>query len=413
MPSTRTGPPTARPTTPASEANDAIDVRHPSRRAGVGRAWPLTVVLIVAGATAAAASLGPGATVTRPAERLDTHPRSVSVVAVGDWLPENAVNGAAAVLAPPGVRYDHAPLLAPIAPIIQSADLAICHMETPIAGPGDAVGFRGRSALGYTLIAAPFEVAGDLRRVGFDRCSTASNHSWDLGAAGIASTLEALDAAGIGHVGTARSPTEAVAPVFEVDGVRIAQLSYALNSNTGFPTEAWRISRATDAALVARDADDARARGAEIVIVSLHVFVEVRSTPTPADRALVTAFTAAADIDLVVMHGPHTIQPLERVNGTPVFWSLGNFVSGMGVPFRGRYSDLRTLDGLLAGVRFDEQPDGTFESDATPVLLCQMVRSRVVYPGLAAPASESVPASDVASIEACVARSVAVVAGLQ
>jgi poly-gamma-glutamate synthesis protein (capsule biosynthesis protein) len=143
------------------------------------------------------------------------------------------------------------------------------------------------------------------------------------------------------------------------------------------------------------------------------VFVEIASEPAPADRALVTAFTAASDVDLVVIHGPHTIQPLERVHGTPVFWSLGNFVSGMGVPGRGRYSDPRTLDGLMATVRFTRRPDGSFESEASAVLLCQMVGSRVVYPGITALTVASTPQADVVPIRACIDRSDEVVADLR
>ena len=58
-------------------------------------------------------------------------------------------------------------------------------------------------------------------------------------------------------------------------------------------------------------------------------------------------------------------------------------MSGMGVPGRDEFSDPRALDGLLAAVRFTEQPDGTFVADAAPVLLCQMAGSRVVHPGIA------------------------------
>ena len=53
----------------------------------------------------------------------------------------------------------------PIAPIIASADLAICHMETPITEPGGRYGFMGRGPYGSSLIAAPYELAGDLQRL--------------------------------------------------------------------------------------------------------------------------------------------------------------------------------------------------------------------------------------------------------
>lgn len=370
----------------------------------------------VAVLTATAVAVVLGATADRPAIRVVAPARTFSVVATGDWLAETRITRAAAAAAPPGVRYDHRALLTPIAPIVRSADLAICHMETPIGLPGATVGFVGRSPIGgYTLISAPYELAGDLRRVGFDRCSTASNHSWDQGAAGVAATLDAIDAAGLGHVGTARSEAEwgARTAPFDVRGVRVAHLAYARNSNTGFPADAWRWSYAADAATVARDVAEARRRGAEVVIVSLHVFVEMTSAPTADDRALVTAITAASDVDLVVMHGPHTVHPLETVNGTPVFWSLGNLASGMGVAGRGRYTDPRTLDGLLAAVRFTERPEGGFRAEAFPVLLCEMTDSRVVHPGIAAATAPGTPAADRDDIAACIARSAPVVPGLR
>ncbi len=371
------------------------------------------VAAFVAGAAVSAATVG-GATADEPADRLTRHPRTFSVVATGDWLAERLVtNAAAAAAAGDGARYDHGPILDPIAPILRSANLAICHMETPIGVPGAPVGFVGRAANRRTLFSAPYELAADLHRSGFDRCSTASNHSNDQGVGGIATTLDALDAAGLTHTGTARSPAEAMPGVFVVDGIAVSHLSYARNSNTPWPAEAWRLNRLDDAGAVGRDVAAARAAGAEVVILSVHVFVEMRSTPDADDRALIGAITRDADVDLVVVHGPHVVQPVETVNGTPVFWSVGNLASGMGVPGRGKYSDPRALDGLMAAVRFIEQPDGTFVATADPILLCQRRSTRVVYPGISARAWSGLPPGARADLDACVARSAPVVAGLR
>jgi hypothetical protein len=224
--------------------------------------------------------------------------------------------------------------------------------------------------------------------------------------------LAALDRVGISHTGTARNPQEAVPVVLDVHGTKVAHLSFALNSNSGFPSDSWRLNRVVSSDTVIDAVHDVRRLGAEVVIVSLHVYVEIRSTPHPNDRQLVERILAESDPDLIVIHGPHTIQPLEIVNGTPVFWSLGNFTSGMGIPNRGKYSDLRTLDGLMASVRFTEQPDGSFAAVADPVLMCQMVDGRVLYPGLAHSAVP-IPEQARTSIESCRQRSIPVVAGLR
>ena len=146
----------------------------------------------------------------RPAVRLTPPHRSFSLLATGDVLTESPVIVAASALAAgTGARYDFAPLFGPITAMISSADIAICHMEMPIGAPGAYPGVYGRSPYGGNLILAPYEIAAGLQRAGFDRCSTASNHSNDLGESGIDTTLAALDAVGITHAGTARSPTEA------------------------------------------------------------------------------------------------------------------------------------------------------------------------------------------------------------
>ncbi|MEN9506248.1 MAG: Capsule biosynthesis protein CapA [Actinomycetota bacterium] len=333
-------------------------------------------------------------------------PRTLTLIAGGDVLNEGWVDQAGRTAAGPGQRFDFVPLFAPVAPIIGAADLAICHAELPIGRPDQSSGVYGRSDFGGNLLLAPFEIAPALAATGFDRCSTASNHAYDLGAAGIESTLDALDAAGISHVGTARTEDEARTPLVDIAGVAVGHLSFTKNWNT-VPPAGWMLRRATSATALADEVDLLRAQGAEIVVVSLHVGKELLTGPTDADRQFVEELIAAAPIDLVLMHGPHVVQPYEFVGSTPVYWSLGNFVSGMGRPGTGRYEDLRTLDGLLASVRFTERADGSFEADPQAVLICNEQQSRVVRAPireLAAEAAGQLPQRLRDELEACIDR---------
>jgi Bacterial capsule synthesis protein PGA_cap len=127
--------------------------------------------------------------------------RSFTLVAGGDvllheplWAQAEA-DGAAAGTG----GLDFRPLLAGVAPIVQGADVAICHLETPLAPPGGPY-------QGYPTFSVPPEIAPALADTGFDACSTASNHTFDQGAAGVDRTLATLDAAGIRHAGSARTP---------------------------------------------------------------------------------------------------------------------------------------------------------------------------------------------------------------
>jgi poly-gamma-glutamate capsule biosynthesis protein CapA/YwtB (metallophosphatase superfamily) len=356
----------------------------------------------VAPVTVAPVTVAP--TTTRP-------PRSLTIIAGGDVLNEGWVDQAGRTAAAPGERFNFIPLFAPVASIISAADLAICHAELPIGRPEQSSGVYGRSPFGGNLLLAPFEIASALAATGFDRCSTASNHSYDLGDAGIISTLDALDAAGISSVGTARTPDDTNPPLIDVAGIGVGHLSFTKNWNT-VPPQGWMLDRAISVEQVAGDVADVRAAGAELVIVSLHVGKELLTEPTAADRAFVTDLTAASLVDLVIVHGPHVIQPYEVVNGTPVYWSLGNFVSGMGRPGTGRYEDLRTLDGLLASVRFTEGAPGSFSAEAQAVLICNEQQSRVVRAPIRELASSSGSEQTRAELQRCIDRTVPIEADI-
>ena len=145
-----------------------------------------------------------------------------------------------------------------------------------------------------------------------------------------------------------------------------------------------------------------------MVVVSLHLSKEMSPAPAPDDRQFVTDLTALSRIDLIVEHGPHVIQPVERVNGTWVYWSIGNFISGMGIPSTGRYADLRTLDGLAATARFTETVPGTFTVEPWPVLLCVEPFTRRVYAPIDALGGQLSPLIR-SELEACLRRSTPVV----
>ena len=362
-----------------------------------------------------AAGAAPGHAAIDPAPWPPTRPavagRTFTVAATGDILVESPVKAAAAAAAAPGARYEFSPLFAQIAPILARVDLAICHMEFPIGDPGEKAGSYGPGPRAGFRWLAPFEVAAGARGAGYTRCSTASNHSNDLGEDGIVSTLDALDAAGVSHTGTARTPEESAVSTLEVNGVSVAHLSYTRTSNTDRP-RAWQLNLAT-VERIAADVAEARTQGAEVAILSLHVGPELLSAPTGNDRAFVEQVVAATHVNLIVIHGPHVVQPVEYVNGTLVYWSVGNELSGMGTVGMGKYIDPRTLDGLMAVVRFTERPDGTFSATPWTVLLCVDVESRVIYPALTALSQGGLTDAVRGRVEQCVARSRKVVANLR
>ena len=91
---------------------------------------------------------------------------------------------------------DFTPMLARLYPVVATADVGVCHLETPIAPDGRFTT--------HPLYGVPPEVVTAIAGAGFDRCSTASNHTADRGAAGIEQTVGVLETNGLGQSGMAR-----------------------------------------------------------------------------------------------------------------------------------------------------------------------------------------------------------------
>jgi len=282
-------------------------------------------------------------------------PPSFTLAVTGELLPHpSVVEHAARFGAQRGLPYDFAGLFRDVSPVIAVADLAICHLEVPVAPPG-------REPSGYPSFAIPSEIAAGIRDTGWDRCSTASNHSNDQGTTGIVATLDALDAAGVGHSGMARTVEEAaVAPIHDAGGVPVAHLSYTWGFNATPPREPWMVD-VINPAVVLADAAGARAAGAAVVVVSLHWGNEYDTAGTNDQRALAEQLLASPDVDLVVGHGPHVLQPIVQHGDEYALLSVGNLVANQGT------SKPHTYDGVVATLTFERRDDGSYRA-APPVV---------------------------------------------
>lgn len=276
-------------------------------------------------------------------------PRTFTLVAAGDvllhsplWRQAEADAAAAGV---PG--YDFAPLLSGVAPTVGAADLAICHLETPLAPTGGPYS-------SYPVFSVPPEIVPALAATGFDACTTASNHVYDRGADGIDRTLAALDTAGLAHAGSARNPDEAATiTTLEANGVSVALLSYSYGFN-GIPApngEEWR-SNAIDEARILADAAAARQRGADVVVVALHWGNEYDHQPSGQQQDLAPRLIRSPDIDLLLGHHAHVVQPVEQVDGEWVVYGMGNMIA-----YQGTLGPTKE-EGLLVRFTFTETPQG-------------------------------------------------------
>lgn len=196
---------------------------------------------------------------------------------------------------------------------------------------------------------------------GINFVSTATNHALDWGQEGVHATLDALDAAGISHAGTARSATERdTVRLVEKNGVRLALLGYTfdLNGHATPPGQKYLVNEVRfndpepDLSLVERDVAAARAAGADHVIAFCHWGWEFEHYPHLATVEVAHRLVAAG-VDTVLGNHAHVSQPaqlVERPQRAPalVVYGLGEFVS---------YHPASRNSALTYALRFDVVKD--------------------------------------------------------
>ena len=254
-----------------------------------------------------------------------TAPISFTIVTTGDILLHERLWNQAKIDGTE-TEWNFYPQLAGISSITKSADLALCHLETPIAN-------KNENYSGYPVFNSPPEILNAVKELGFDMCDQASNHSLDKGFAGITRTLDKLDEYGIPHTGTARSATEAAKPlIVEVPvgekKIKVGIIAYTFGFN-GFVRDAdklWSANLIDPEAMIA-EAKAARAAGAQFVIAKIHWGQEYTNTPSEAQIQLANQLADSGEIDLIDGAHSHSVQPVTKIKNMWVAYSHGNLIA--------------------------------------------------------------------------------------
>jgi poly-gamma-glutamate capsule biosynthesis protein CapA/YwtB (metallophosphatase superfamily) len=274
---------------------------------------------------------------------------------------------------------------------LSTADLAFGNLETPIAkGLTEQWNYNNDSrpickkinikpdvlndgnAYRYNSIRsisnAHPAVALALKNIGFNIVSTANNHFADRASNGIDGTIDSLKKANLSFVGTRKSneiatdedgyPYDKSNILKEINGIKIAffafttqmnhtakgyqlrpvllgrlpkadascsrQASFIISNNTQIEFNINRFCQAIKNAKI----------NADIVIVSTHFGIWMMHEPSILQKKLAIRFLEAG-ADIIVGHGPHALQPIEKYKTrdkriTFIIYSLGNFLQDGG-----------------------------------------------------------------------------------
>ena len=311
---------------------------------GTGATLPLPPEALPVLSTAVSPAVSGPASTPSPAPAVHW-PRSFTIAATGDLL----IHSPIVRRARRADGWDFTPMFQQVAPILRAADLAVCHVETPMSPDNQNLST-------FPLFSVPNQLADAIAYAGYDTCSLASNHSLDSGMRGVVGTIDALDRVGVAHTGVARSPEQrATLNLLDVNGATVAHLSYTYGLNTGplRPGDA-HLANIIDEVDILVEAGRARAAGADFIILSLHWGTEFRRMPDRYQTDLGPRLLGTPVIDLIIGHHAHVVQPVDRIGGEYLAYGLGNFISWQSPRREGGKPG--TQDGVILRLTVTEDP---------------------------------------------------------
>lgn len=248
----------------------------------------------------------------------------VTLVAVGDNLIHNTLISAGEK--EDGTR-DYSSFYKDIKPYISSADIAILNQETILGGPI-------AEYTGYPVFNSPQEIGDAAISAGFDIFTCATNHSMDVGSAGIEKECEFFSKyPNVTQIGVYDNKDDYNTIAYtEKNGIKFAWLNYTYGTNgISIPDDKPYLVSMLDEERVEADIKQAR-KNADVVVVLPHWGTENSHEINDSQRKYVKMFSDLG-VDIVIGTHPHVVQPVEWVTNEEtgkkmiVFYSLGNFIS--------------------------------------------------------------------------------------
>ena len=182
------------------------------------------------------------------------------------------------------------------------------------------------------------ENIGCLTAAGIDCCVLANNHMLDWGISGLLDTLEALDKAGIKHVGAGHNLREAQAPAILESGEDCRVIVFSLGSvSSGIPAEWSALEDRPGVNLIETQPGDPvcslakvirqHRRKGDVVVVSIHWGGNWGYKIPSSHRKLAHRLVDEAGLNILHGHSSHHVKAIEVYKGCPILYGCGDFLN--------------------------------------------------------------------------------------
>lgn len=282
--------------------------------------------------------------------------KKVSLFMVGDALIHDPIYKGAYDSATK--TYDFRPMLEFVKPISSTYDLAFYNQETILGGA--ELGLSG-----WPSFNSPYEVGDAFIDAGFNMVSTATNHTYDKKEKGVINSCNYwAKKDNVYMSGTKLNGEESDVKIFEKNGIKFAYVAYTkgLNGNV-LPKGKEYLVNVFSYDKAKTDIESVRDK-VDFVIVSMHWGKDVTSYTNPSSEPWTkyakglnpkeqAEYLANLGVDLIIGTHPHIINPIEWIDNTLVYYSLGNFISS-----QSNDSNYNKRIGLMGSVEFTKTIKG-------------------------------------------------------
>lgn len=244
--------------------------------------------------------------------------------------------------------YSFSKMFTEVEPLIKNHDLAFYNQESNIGGKS-----LGLSA--YPRFNSPEEIGDDMINLGFNLVSLANNHTMDKGEQGVINSVNYWKTKpGVYYTGEALSDEdrESNIKIEEKNGIKYAFFAYTTVTNGLLPPSGKEyLTNIYSKEKAQADINKVKDK-VDLIIVSMHWGEEYTTTPNTSQKNIAKELSDMG-VNLIIGNHAHSIQPVEMVGDTLVFYALGNFISAQDTP------DKQT--GALVTLNIEKQKDGTIK----------------------------------------------------
>lgn len=271
--------------------------------------------------------------------------------------------------------------------VFAEADLVVGNLEAILSETSPYMS-EEKAVDGKPHCNAPSTYLDALRYAGFDALMTANNHSCDAGVEGILQTHDHLNAYDFMHTGTFITENDTRFLLIDVNGIKVAIMSYATYFNT---KDKYITQEGRDVMLnryskerVQKDVQEARSSGAEFVIAYNHWGTEYTNDENEKQRAYAQEM-ADAGVDYIIGSHPHALQRYDILTAqdgreVPIVYSMGNFVSHM--------TKTVAKDTIILRIQLKRNVSGKVIIADEGYIPCRVFKTYVGYNYLVLPISE-------------------------